>query len=259
MHARILGVLLTIVAVFATAAHGEAVYDHVHMAATDPAKTATWYVDHLGGRPYDRPDRIIFGKITFSFLKADAPKPSSGSVVDHLGFSFADVDSKMTELVAAGAKIVTPARDVEGLFKLGFVEDPWGTRLEILQDPELLGFHHIHLRLADPDAALKWYGETFGGERSKLKGRIDGVRYRDQDVWLLAAKAEGTVPSEGHTIDHISWRFADLNSAIATMKAKNIKVTMEPRVISRPTEELHASMIEDPSGVKIECVQRIPK
>ena len=33
--------------------------------------------------------------------------------------------------LAAGAKIVTPARDVEGLFKLGFVEDPWGTRLEI--------------------------------------------------------------------------------------------------------------------------------
>src|ERR1017187_6809174 len=69
-----------------------------------------------------------------SFKKADA-KPSSGRAVDHVGFSFADVDAKMKEFETAGIKIVTPAREVHGLFKLGFVEDPWGTNIEVVQDP----------------------------------------------------------------------------------------------------------------------------
>jgi hypothetical protein len=52
----------------------------------------------------------------------------------------------------------------------------------------------------------------FGGQRSKLKGRIDAVKYTDPDVWLMAQKGEGTAPSAGHTIDHISWRLADLDA-----------------------------------------------
>jgi catechol 2,3-dioxygenase-like lactoylglutathione lyase family enzyme len=260
MRAQMLGAVLTILASSSSGVESQTIpYDHVHLAATDAANAAQWYVKNLGGQPYDRPDRIIFGKITFSFLQTEAPRPSNGSVVDHLGFSFADADAKMKELEAAGARVVTPARDVAGLFKLGFVEDPWGTRLEILQDPQLLGFHHIHLRVANPDASLKWYVEMFGGDRSKLKGRIDGVKYVNPDVWLLADRADGTVPSVGHTIDHISWRLTDLDGTVAAMKAKNVKVTTEPRDVPRNNENLRIAMIEDPSGVKIELTRRTPK
>ena len=54
----------------------------------------------------------------------------------------------------------TPVRDVSGLFKLGFIEDPWGTRIEVVQDPQKLGLHHVHLRAPDPDATLAWYKEA---------------------------------------------------------------------------------------------------
>ena len=47
-------------------------------------------------------------------------------MIDHLGFWFADIDTKMKNFEAAGAKVVAPVRDVPGLFKLGFIEDPLG-------------------------------------------------------------------------------------------------------------------------------------
>ncbi len=141
--------------------------------------------------------------------KADA-KPSSGSAIDHIGFSFADLDAKMKEFEAAGVKIVTPARDVPGLFKLAFVEDPWGTRIEVVQDPERLGLHHVHMRGPDPEEVFSWLQAKFGGQRTKLKGRIDAIKYSApgfSDMWILVQKGDAE-PSEGHAIDHIGWRSA---------------------------------------------------
>ena len=126
-------------------------YDHIHLNVPDPAAAANWYEKYFGGRRItEAPNRLMFGSTRFMFLPKANAKPSSGSAIDHVGFSFADVDAKMKEFEAAGVKIVTPARDVPGLFKIAFVEDPWGTRIEVVQDPELLGLHHIHLRGTEP-------------------------------------------------------------------------------------------------------------
>jgi len=115
-------------------------YDHVHLAAPDQAAAVEWYRTHLGGQlSAEGKDRVTFGKTRFIFLKNDNPQPSAGTAIDHIGFSFADLDAKMKELQAAGVKVVTPVRDVAGLFKLGFIEDPWGVKIELVQDPETLG------------------------------------------------------------------------------------------------------------------------
>jgi hypothetical protein len=73
---------------------------------------------------------------------------------------------------------------------------------------ELLGLHHIHVRAPDPDEVFRWMLAKFGGARSKLKGRIDGLKYSApgfSSVWILAQRGESE-PSEGHTIDHIGFR-----------------------------------------------------
>ena len=150
-------------------------------------------------------------------------------------------------------KIVTPVRDVHGLFKLGFIEDPWGVKIEVVQDPETLGFHHVHLRAPDPAVALAWYKDRFGGETAKLKGRIDGLKYGD--VWVLAAKGDAT-PSVGHAIDHVGWRVADLDQTLAALKARDIKVLQGPTALTLATGVVHYSFVEDPAGTKIEIVQR---
>jgi lactoylglutathione lyase len=222
----------------------------VHFGVPDPVKAAQWYAKYMGGQPApagEPNDRVFFGKIAFIFLKNDNPLPSAGSAIDHIGISFADLDAKMKEFEAAGIKITTPVHEVPGFFKVGFIDDPWGVKIEVLQDPETLGFHHVHLRAPDPEAALNWYHEMFGGERTKLKGQWDGVKYGD--VWILVQKGN-TTPSEGHAIDHIGWCTAGIDAKAAELKAKGVKFTTEPRHARRTYMYL-----EGPEAVKIELSQ----
>jgi catechol 2,3-dioxygenase-like lactoylglutathione lyase family enzyme len=231
------------------------VLDHIHLNVPDQAKAVEWYQKNFGGQPMtESADRLMLGETRLIFLRNASGEPSVGSALDHIGFSFADLDAKMKELEAAGVKVVTPVRDVAGLFKLAFIEDPWGTRIELVQDPDTLGLHHVHLRAPDTAAALAWYKEKLGGESGKLKDRIDGLKY--SGVWLLAQRGDAT-PSAGHAIDHIGWRTMNLNAKTAELKVQDVKVTTEPtplRLASGTT--LSYAYIEGPAGAKIELVQR---
>src|SRR5438067_7673065 len=128
--------------------------DHLHLAAPDPIKAVEWYRKNLAGQPTtEGTDRLMFGETRVIFQRNEKPTPSAGSVVDHIGFSVKDVEAAMKAMEADGAKIEGPAREVAGLFKLGFVVDPFGTRLEIVEDSAKLGLHHVHLRGPDPNAS----------------------------------------------------------------------------------------------------------
>ena len=229
--------------------------DHVHLGVPDQAKGVEWYHKYFGGETMaEGPERLMFGQTRLIFQKTEAPKPSTGSVLDHIGFSVADLDAAMRTYQAEGVKIVQPARDVAGLFKLGFIEDPWGTRIEVVQDPQKLGLHHVHLRAPDPAAALGWYVDKFSGTVAKLKGRVDGINFGG--VWILAASGDAT-PSQGHAIDHIGFRPLDVDSFVAGLKTKNVKVTTEPRPLTLPSgTTMRLAFIEGPDGVRIELVQR---
>jgi catechol 2,3-dioxygenase-like lactoylglutathione lyase family enzyme len=231
------------------------IVDHIHLIVPDQAQGVAWYQKNFGGQTIkESPDRLMFGDTRLIFLKNEKSQPSTGSAIDHIGFSFADLDAKMKEFEAAGIKVVTPVRDVQGLFKLGFVEDPWGTRIEVVQDSEKLGLHHIHLRAPDTAAALAWYKEKFGGESAKLKDRIDGLRYGG--VWLLVARGDAT-PSEGHAVDHIGWRTTNLNAKTAELKGQGVKFTTEPRPLTLAGGAVvNFAYVEGPAGAKIELVQR---
>src|SRR5215467_1080696 len=95
----------------------EPVLDHIHLNVPDQAKGVEWYQKYFGGKPMtEAPDRLMFGDTRLIFLKNDKGQPSSGSSLDHIGFSVADLDAKMKEFEAAGVKLVNPVRDVAGLF-----------------------------------------------------------------------------------------------------------------------------------------------
>ena len=96
---------------------------------------------------------------------------------------------------------------------------------------------------------MKWFTEMVGGERSKLKGRVDGVKY--PELWLLVDKGEGEL-SAGHAIDHIGWRPSNMDAMFAHLKAKNVKIIREPAL----SRGLPTMMMEDPYGVRVELIQR---
>jgi catechol 2,3-dioxygenase-like lactoylglutathione lyase family enzyme len=237
-------------------------YDHIHLNVPDPAVASAWYEKHIPGgrRITEAPNRIMYGSTRLMFLRNATAKPSAGSAIDHIGFSVSDLDAKMKEWEAAGIKVTTPVRDVPKLFKLAFIEDPWGTRIEVVQDPELLGLHHVHLRNPNPDEAYAWLLDKFGGKRQQLKGMLDAVRY-DYDgfssVWVLVTKGEAE-PSQGRAIDHIGWRsVGPLADTMNALRAKKVEVTSEPRPLSLPNgPSINFSYVAGPAGARIELVER---
>src|SRR5262249_13227711 len=253
MRTTCLSVCFTLVATVAIA-DGPVVnslaFHNVHIRVPDPPKAGEWYVKYAGATAGRAPQLVFFGKTLIEFVKDEGAQPSAGSVIDHIGLSYADLDAKMKDFVAGGAKVLNPVRDAPGLFKVGFVEDLWGTKIEVVQDLEQLGFHHVHLRVPDPAATLVWYQNMLGGHRGQLKGKIEGLNYGG--VWLLAAGSgsEKPAPSAGRAIYNVAWLVPNVDEAVAALKSRGVKTTVEPRSINT----VRYAFVEDPNGILIELI-----
>jgi catechol 2,3-dioxygenase-like lactoylglutathione lyase family enzyme len=227
-------------------------WDHVHLLAPDTAAAAQWYAKTFGGQvtkagPFDA---VLFGENLVKFRQSTPEtKPSAGSAIDHICFSVPDLAAKMTELKAAGVKVTGEIKDIPaGGFSYAFVEDPWGTKIELFDDKDLIGFHHVGLRSPDPAATVKWYADNFGGEATTFKGLapLPGIRYGK--MWLLVGKAESVEGSVGHSIDHLGWKFTDLDAAIQNLHETKTEF-LPSQAATGPTYVL------GPDKVKIEVVK----
>ena len=228
--------------------------DHIHLAAPDQTEAVEWYHAHFGAEPTpEGPDRAMLGTTRLIFQKSEMPKPSAGSILAAIGFSVPDLDGAVKKLQADGVKMVMPPMVMQGI-RSAQVVDPWGTMIDVVQDPKKLGLHHITLAAPDPAATLAWFAGTFGGKVAKYENKADGISYGG--VWLFATRGNGE-PSAGHSIDHIGFRPANVDNSVAALKAKSVKVTTEPRPLVLPSgTAMRLAFIEAPGGVRIELVQR---
>jgi len=243
------------IALFAITASAQTpvTWDNVHINVTEPAKAADWYAKTFGATPIGAPGQAVqakIGSVILVFLKGQEPQTSAGSAIDHIGLSFENLDAALKQAESAGAKILNPVRDVPGLFKLAFIEDPFGIKVEMVQDPELLGFHHLHLSVAKPDVTLQWYQDMFGGERTKLKGRIDGLRYGG--VWLLAQSNNGKISNPNGSIQYPGLGVTNLHERAAALQAKSVKFRTQPTQL----RNLWYTIVEDCDGSRVEMIQR---
>lgn len=203
-------------------------YDHVHLAAPDQAKAVEWYQKTFGGETTpEGKDRLLYGKTRFIWMKSDTAKPSAGTAIDHIAFSVADRAP-------------------------GFMEDPWGVKIEIVNDPQRRGFHHVHLQSTDPAASIAWYKQRLGGEAAKYNGG-DGLKYGDVLV-LVEKSTAAPIPSVGRALDHVGWRVTDLDKTLKDLMG--IKVLQGVTNLQLATGPVRFSFVEDPAGTKIELVQR---
>ena len=258
-HVLFAAVVVTFATAGLPAAADAADYHHMHLTAPDAQAAAAWYIEHMGCEDFGRAGACQVGTTQFIWFEREPTDVSVGTGVNHIGFSFRDLAAKMAGWQAAGLDIENsdePIRDIDGLFKLAFLSDPWGTRIEVVEDHEYLGFHHIHLSSPDPDSALAWYENIFGGERDSLKGRINGLRYGG--TWLLvSALREGTLAAtQGRAIDHLGWGFPDLEAAASVIKRKGVDFQLKPRDYTNPLgQAMKISFVVGPDDVRIEIVQ----
>ena len=264
-------------------------FDAIHLAVPEISQARDWYLAHMGGNIGETADRVGFGKWTGDHplpiqlifeVSADA-QPSAGSVIDSIGFSFDDVVLAVKELQAAGVKVVTPVTEDAGYWRRAVVVDPWGTSLELVEDPDLLGLHHVTLRVKDPKGSIDWYVRAFGGDRATVKGR-DAIRYRELGLfYLFAVKDDRSVPSKGHAIDHLAWGPLDLDKVVNDLKTLGVTFSSNPNPRGYPAcnfvggdgegpltiRRLHCAQpdqlphrivyLEAPDGVRVELVQHL--
>jgi catechol 2,3-dioxygenase-like lactoylglutathione lyase family enzyme len=261
LNALCLAALLTLAAVPARA-QATVPFDHIHV--NEPAAEASqWWEKNIPGgrRITEAPNRIMYGAVRLMFLGPRSTGGSDGSVIEHLGFSVPDLAATMRALAAIETKVIEPIKDTPGLYKTAMIESPWGTRVQLVQDPELLGLHHVQLRSPDPDAMVKWLLDKFGGQRTKIKGQIDAVKYAGvpgfTTVYVIAAKGS-SMPSIGRVIDHIGWRsMGTIAETKAMLEGKSVQLTSQPSPLNLPNgPTINFFYIAGPDGARIEIVER---
>jgi predicted enzyme related to lactoylglutathione lyase len=229
-------------------------WDHIHMAFEDPHAVTGWYIKYLGAtaRP-DGMDGVFFGPIRFNMRKAAAVVGSSGAVIDSVGLSYADLDAQLKTLEGSGAKIVQPARAMPGMGRVAIIEDPWGTRIELVQDAGLRGFHHVRVRSVDPTAMRTWFVQKLGGEPGRFAGTENAVKFGG--IWLIIDKADALPrAADGTTLDHLGFRTKDIKAEIASLQTDGVKVLGDPRQDPNVATTF-ATFFEGPTG-RTELTQR---
>jgi hypothetical protein len=211
-------------ALAAAGTNNDFVFDHLSLNVADPGKATEWYASHFGGTR-DGDSAVRFGSVRLSFRQSVAAKPSAGTVIDHLAF-------------------------VADMSPVGFSEDPWGTRIEIVRGKTANALHHIHVVATNPDLTMNWLAHSFGGERERIDG-LEGVKF---GTVLVAVERVDHEPSAsaGHVIDHMGWATQNLDAAVAELTSGGVKFTTQPRRVGN----LFMAFVEGPNQLRVEIVQR---
>lgn len=234
----------------------DADYHHVHIVVTNGDVAAQWYINLLGCQALpSRTDVAQCGDVQLLFIARPARGGNEGTAVDHISFSFPDLDAKIKQLLdvgvaGSGVRVMdreSPIKQLPGLFKVAYVKDPWGTKIELVEDPAQSGLHHIHLFSADPNATLAWYQSNFGGKPGKLKGQLNGLQFGK--TWLVATPSSGALqPMTGRVIDHLGFAVSDYSAASGELQKKGLQV--------RADETGKAGIVTGPDGALVEIVQK---
>ena len=116
-------------------------HHHVHFYVPESAigDMQAWYGKFFGAKPGMR-GRFQAADIpgaNLTFTKSDQPTVTTkGHVLDHIGIDVTDMDAFIKKAEAAGVKpVVAPTKNPNNGVWLAFIQDPWGTYIEINQRP----------------------------------------------------------------------------------------------------------------------------
>jgi catechol 2,3-dioxygenase-like lactoylglutathione lyase family enzyme len=248
----------------ARAAQGD--LHQVYITASSPSEGVRWYVQHMKCEAIpERRDAARCGSVELVFLVQPTAGSTQGTGVNHIAFSVDDLTARMAALEKVGVSgggvrlqrfaDGSMVRDVPKLFKIAFIFDPWGTRIEMVEDREHLGFHHVHLSAANPAETLAWYRDAFGGKPAKLKGQLDGLVFGD--TWLLVARHEDGAPAttSGRAIDHLSFVVKDVDAAARDLRRRNVAFVEQPAVPKGARTNAKRALVTGPDKVRIAVIE----
>lgn len=102
--------------------------------APDLAAAKAWYADLLGLAPYfDEPFYVGFS--VGGFELGLLPGATPGIVGPQPLWGVADIEAAVARVLALGATELEPVAEVGGGIKVAAVQDPFGNRLGLIQNP----------------------------------------------------------------------------------------------------------------------------
>jgi catechol 2,3-dioxygenase-like lactoylglutathione lyase family enzyme len=116
-------------------------HHHVHFYVAESAipDMQAWYAKVFGAKPgmRGRYQAADIPGANLTFTKSDQPTVATkGHVLDHIGIDVTDIDAFLKKAEAAGVKpMVAPTKNPTNGVWLAFIQDPWGTYIEINQRP----------------------------------------------------------------------------------------------------------------------------
>jgi catechol 2,3-dioxygenase-like lactoylglutathione lyase family enzyme len=125
--------------------------NHVHIRASDPHASASWYEKHFDARILGARE-VMPGTITVS-MEVGGPvrlnissqregSPDTRAVaelnrlgLEHFGFDVEDLEAELDRLEKADIRIVLPLTEVAGGARIAYVEGPDDVLIELVQSP----------------------------------------------------------------------------------------------------------------------------
>lgn len=122
----------------------EYLFDHTHLYAPDPGKTAAWYRDILGAKPIEENKTpkmlMIHLNLGGTRLIISGPAARPGSQIDephqgldHFGMKVPDLEAAIRDLKGKGVKFLQELTVTPSGGKISFMEAPDKTRIELTE------------------------------------------------------------------------------------------------------------------------------
>lgn len=127
--------------------------------------------------------------------------------------------------------------------------------------PPSYRYDHMHLRTRDVKKTAEYYRDTFDAKIVESV-QSDGRARTDLDlngltIFIAPVAMEATTPpapAEPYIgLDHFGLRVDDMDEAVAELKRRGARFTMEPRTI-RPGVRI--AFVQAPDNVRIELLER---
>ncbi len=190
-------------------------FDCLALNASDPAAAADWYARHFGGELLESiagaAARFQAGEGTadLHWQHAGSPGPSIGTGLDHSGWSVENLDRVHAAMLGDGAtEFWEPRHFGPAKLYISFVTDPWGAKIELLEDTAHPGFHHVHILGPDCEEDRAWLLEHVPGPAETFKDVLLAVNYGTMRV-LFRQTDDDLEPTAGRAIDHLAWTTAN--------------------------------------------------
>jgi predicted enzyme related to lactoylglutathione lyase len=109
---------------------------HLHFFGQQNAEMRAWYEKVFGAKPRPAGGTFLVADlpgVALNFTPSTEPVVgTSGRSVDHIGFEVKNLEAFVKNAEAMGVKVTVPFRSPPGFgLSIAFVQDPWGTSIEL--------------------------------------------------------------------------------------------------------------------------------